>query len=192
MIFRRIIVAYLPYAILGTILSFTVYAVVQQNIRMSANDPQIQLAEDGAAAISNGASAQNIVGSGRVDMQKSLAPFVIVYDDSGKVLASSGYIGNDIPLLPTGVLDYTRSNIDDRITWQPASTTRLAAVIRRVSGGTPGFVLAGRNIREIESREHQLLLMVAAAWIGLLVLGFIAIAYQVASDMKEVDLEIDL
>ena len=47
-------IAWLPFAIIIVIFSGLVYAIVQQNYRQSANDPQIQIAEDLATAISQG------------------------------------------------------------------------------------------------------------------------------------------
>jgi hypothetical protein len=41
---------WLPLAVAITILAGLVYATVQQSLRQGANDPQIQLAEDTAAA----------------------------------------------------------------------------------------------------------------------------------------------
>lgn len=161
-------------AVAGTIIMFSMYAVVQQSIRLNANDPQIQIAQDGSLALSGSTSPRDFVGTMRIDMHASLAPFVIVYDDSNKVLASSGLLNGEVPVLPTGVFDYTRKNIEDRITWQPASTTRVAAVVRYFHGANNGFIVVGRNLREIEKREHQFGLMVGAAWVGLLVLTFMA------------------
>jgi hypothetical protein len=40
-----------------------VYAVVQQDLRQGAIDPQIQMAEDTAAKLADGQSIQNVVSS---------------------------------------------------------------------------------------------------------------------------------
>jgi hypothetical protein len=120
-------------------------------------------------------------------MATSLAPFVIVYDDNGKLLSSSGFLNNEVPVLPHGVLDYARANADDRITWQPASTTRIAAIIKHFGGKTPGFIVAGRSMREIENRESQLLLMVAAAWVGLIVLSLITVFYAGLAGRNDIE-----
>jgi len=37
-----------------------------------------------------------------------------------------------------------------------------------VNGEHPGFVLAGRNMREVESREEQVGQMAGLTWIGML------------------------
>src|SRR5437016_3126765 len=74
-----------------------VYVEAQQMYRQSANDPQVQLAED----IAIGAMP---VPGGRIDMGTSLAPFVIVYDTSGEPIGGNGYLGLIQPKLPDGVL----------------------------------------------------------------------------------------
>lgn len=150
--------------IVSTIMMFAIYVAIQQIIRQSANDPQIQLAEDGAAALEGGFSAAALTGSVRIDMAKSLAPFIVVYDDSGKPVSSSGYLYGQVPILPSGVFDFARTNPDDRITWQPASSTRIAAVVRHFKGASPGFIVAGRNMREIESRIEVIGFIILGAW----------------------------
>jgi hypothetical protein len=56
------------------------------------------------------------------------------------------------PTFPPGILDYTRQNGEDRVTLQPESGVRIAAVVVRYNNG---FVLAGRSLREVEKRESQ-------------------------------------
>src|SRR5438445_588354 len=80
---------WLPLAFCLTVLAGLVYVTVQQNFRQGANDPQIQMAEDAAAQLQGGAQAQAVVGAGKVDISRSLAPFLIVYDATGQQLASS-------------------------------------------------------------------------------------------------------
>jgi hypothetical protein len=66
---------------LTTFIAGTGYLISQQVLRMSANDPQIQLAEDAAGRLAAGENAARVVPERLVDMANSLAPFVIVYDD---------------------------------------------------------------------------------------------------------------
>ena len=198
--YRHLLKTWFPLAIASTVIMLTIYAAVQQNVRQSANDPQIQIVEDGATALAGSTTLVALIssaptGSVRVDMDKSLAPFVIVYDESGKVLASSGYLNGKVPVVPSGVFDYARTNSDDRITWQPSSSVRIAAVVKHFGGATSatsiasssaasGFIIAGRNMREIEDREGQISLMVGAAWVGLLVLTLIVAVYARLSETK--------
>jgi hypothetical protein len=53
---------------------------------------------------------------------------------------------------------------------------RVAAVVERVDGAQPGFVLAGRNMREVEVREHLVGQLATLAWLAMLGLIFVATA----------------
>jgi len=140
----------LVLAALSTVLALGFYAVPQTLLRQSLNDPQIELTGNLASEIQNGASPQALIPSHPVDMNTSLSPFVIAYDEHGHVLASSGQLDGVTPPLPAGVFDYVRQHGEERVTWQPRHGVRIASVVRHISGG--GFVLAGRNMREGEAR----------------------------------------
>jgi len=152
-----------------------VYITVQQDMRIGANDPQIQMAEDAGALLSNGQTPESVVPSTKVDIAQSLASFMIVYDSSGKPLASSAQLDNSTPEVPRGVFDNVRKNGEDRLTWQPKPSVRVAAVITNYSGKNPGFVLAGRSLREVENRESLLTQQVGLAWLVTIVLTLIVI-----------------
>ena len=147
--FLRTIKAWAPLALASIGLTFLVYLVFQQAGRMGANDPQIQMAEDAAARLEGGASPAEVVPADTVEISTSLAPFVVVFDPGGAVLASSAELHGAAPALPDGVLAYAQTHGEDRITWQPEPGVRMAAVVVPYPGGA---VLAGRPLREVESR----------------------------------------
>ncbi len=147
--FFHIIKSWLPLAIATAGLCGLVYLAVQQSLRISANDPQIQMAEDAASALDGGASVESIVPAVKVELASSLAPFIIVFDNSGNVTGSSAVLHGATPVYPSGVLDYTRQKGEDRVTWQPESGVRMATVVVRYRNG---FVMAGRSLREVEIR----------------------------------------
>jgi hypothetical protein len=149
----NIIMKWLPLAIATAGLCGLGYLTVQQSLRMGANDPQIQMAEDAASALDGGASLDTIVPATGVELAASLAPFIIVFDDSGNILASSATLYGSIPVYPSGVLDYTRIHGEDRVTWQPENGVRMATVVVRYD---KGFVLAGRSLREVEIRVDNI------------------------------------
>ncbi len=150
------------------------YAAVQQDIRQSANDPQIQMAEDTAAKLADGQSIQNVVPSEKIDIAKSLAPYLIVFDATGKPLASSAQLAGQTPTIPAGVIDYVKQSGEDRLTWQPQSGVRSAIVVTQFKGSHSGFVLAGRSLREVEIREDNILHLLVVGWIGMLFTTFLA------------------
>ena len=140
----------------ATVLAMALYTIPQQVLRLGANDPQIALADDLVAKL------------------------------------------EQIPVPPGGVFDYVRQHGQERISWQPILGTtsdkdqksalnggvtphghgvRIAAVVQRVAqvGNAPGgFVLAGRNMREVESREHLVGQLAMLAWLAML--GLIVVA----------------
>jgi hypothetical protein len=131
-----------------------------------------------------------------VDASQSLSPFIMVFDENGTLLESSMKVGDTLPVPPKGVFDFTRSNSgevfsgplapisrlrmqfasnvrpagEDRITWQTAGGLRFATVVIHFNASTSsGFVLAGRSLREVESREGQLVWIVLAGWVVTLI-----------------------
>jgi hypothetical protein len=170
---------WLATCFMSVVLVGMVYVAVQQNYREDANDPQIQLAEDTAAALNAGRPASGLVSGEDVDMGASLAPFVIITDQNRHVLASSGQLNGRVPLPPAGSFEqaaagkgkYTDTPHENRITWQPTAGVREAAVIVSYHGG---YVVAARSLREVEGRESQLTLYCAAA-LAVLLAGLSAI-----------------
>lgn len=162
---RRVIRQWLPIAIAVTLLCGLLYTAVQQEIRLSANDPQIGMAEDIAAALSRGAATQGQLPAQTVDIATSVSAFVVVYDSAGQPIASTGLLDGQAPLLPHGVFAYTAKTGEDRFTWQPRHAVRQAAVLVAYQGAKPGFVLAARSLREPEKRVDLLTLQVGVAWL---------------------------
>ncbi len=159
---RRAAAFFVPSAAVATITCGLAYAAVQQDLRLGADDPQIQLAEDAAAALDAGAVPASVVGATKVDVATSLAPFVVVFDDSGAVLATDGELDGNDPVPPLGVLESARLHPPDRVTWQPRPGVRVATVTVPLGAGT---VLAGRSLREVERREDVVLVIAAGAWL---------------------------
>jgi hypothetical protein len=161
-------------AALVLLMTGLVYIAGQQILRQGANDPQIQMAEDGAAQLAQGHKVA-VDSLEKVDAASSLAPFRIIYDDDGKVVDATAQLHGATPNLPQGVLDAAKTRHEYRVTWQPEQGVRIAAVIVHANGGTGGYVLAGRNLGEVEHRANQLLMMcVIALLAGLAVIGAFA------------------
>ncbi len=157
----RILRAWLPIAVAVTGLSALVYGSVQQVLRQDANDPQIQMAEDAAAALKSGASPASLAPSTHVDIARSLAPFLLLYDTNGKPTAGSGLLDGSLPDYPLGALEAARSSGENRVTWQPRPDVRIASVAVPYDGG---YVVAGRSLREVERREAQMQTIAFIAW----------------------------
>lgn len=174
---------FLPLSFLITCLSGLIFLVIQQNIRMNANDPQIQLVEDTVMQLSTEDDTFQITSLPRVNIKSSLAPFVVIFDANGRPVSSSGEFNGELPILPSGVFAYAKEHEDNRFTWQPQKGVRIAAIVKHFTGRTNGYVLAGRSLREVERREDILLQQVLVGWIATTVITFIAILVT-TSDKK--------
>jgi hypothetical protein len=163
---RRAVAFFLPLAVLATLCCGLIYASDQHDLRSGANDPQIQMANDAATALDAGAQPSNLISVSRIEVAQSLAPFLVIFDSSGRVLATDGQLDGRDPIPPSGVLASAANSPPDIVTWQPGSGVRIAAVVVPWHGGT---VLAGRSLAQVEIRENDALLVVMAAWLAMLV-----------------------
>lgn len=166
---RRAIAFFVVTGAVATIACGLIYVVGQQALRSGGNDPQLQMAEDAAAALGAGAKPDALVARTKVDVGTSLSPFLVIFDAAGNVLATDGALDGHDPAPPPGVLVAARTHSPNMVTWQPRSGVRVASVTVPWGGGT---VMAGRSLREVERREDQLLLLVAAGWL----LGLVGVA----------------
>ncbi|MBI3397529.1 hypothetical protein HY045_03575 [Candidatus Woesebacteria bacterium] len=155
---------WLPLGVGLTVVFFAIYATVQQSYRQGANDPQIQITQDLSASLESGATAQNILPPYKLDISKSLSTFVILYDDKTEVVGSTAELDGQTPKPPQGVFDAAKKSGEVRITWEPKTGVRSATVLGYYKGKTPGFVLVGRSLKEVELRELNLELMITAGW----------------------------
>lgn len=166
-----------------TLLCGLMYVTAQQVLRQSANDPQIQLAEDAAAALAEDKAPPELqekaAAFAKIDMRQTLAPFLIRYDDDRQPISSTVELNGKTPVPPAGVFEFARTHGENRLTWQPERGVRNATVLVHYSGHKSGFVLAGRSLREVETRVPALGRLILAGWIGsMLGLGITAVALR--------------
>ena len=165
---------WLPLAVAITGACFLIYLGVQQNYRQSLNDPQVQMAEDAVTMLLSGKQVTDVVGADvPFDAGKSLRPFIAVYDENGNLTLSSAIVNGVQPVPPRGIFDYARQYGENRVTWQPAPGTRIALVVRPAPIGLGSFVVAGRNMREVESRDTQFLHVIIFGWLVILFATFL-------------------
>jgi hypothetical protein len=172
---KKVLKTWLPLALVVTALCALVYLSIQQSLRQGANDPQIQMANDAADSLTSGVLVDVLLPAGTVEISRSLAPFLVIFNDTGEVQGATGLLHGQNPVIPPGVLDYTRQKGEDRVTWQPEAGVRIAAVVVRVGGAHPGFVLAGRSLREVEKRVDQVQTFTGAAWLATLVASLVLV-----------------
>jgi hypothetical protein len=180
---------WLPFAVTVTVLCGLICVTVQQDMRQGANDPQIQMAEDAARTLGNGASAHDVVlNFPEVDIALGLSPYIMIFDEQGNALASSANIHGQMPAIPAGVFDVVRRFGERRFTWAPERQVRMAVVMAHFSGQSSGFVLAGRSLREVERRESWLTFVAGLAWTLGLVGTFLAVCIDVLFSRKSASL----
>ncbi len=144
-----------------TIIFGTIYATTQQQLRMSGNDPQVQLAHDLAPQVT-GDKLPKAADTGNVDIGTSLAPFVVVYNKAGEPVAGSGYLHGQLPQIPKGVLTASQNRSDNRVTWQPESGVRIASI---TVASTDHYVVVGRSLKEVENRSQSIFKIVIFGWL---------------------------
>lgn len=187
----RALYIWLVLAVITTLICGLVYVAVQQDLRQGANDPQIQVAEDISSLLSGGVSLDAVKFPGAetgqtIDLQKSIAPFFLIADETGKTVAGNGLLGGVLPNLPKGVYDYVKEHGQDRVTWQPEARVREAAVVVSYkSQDTSGYVVVGRSLREVEIREKQLWQAVLVAWLATVVISLVMLLVGASLVQKE-------
>ena len=110
-----------------------------------------------------------------VDLARSLAPWVVVYDTDGRPLAGSGLLDGALPRLPEALFPLPRREGEHSVTWMPRRDVRMATVIVAVGGEHGGFAASGRSLREVEVRESQMRFFCLAGMLGALA-GSLALA----------------
>jgi hypothetical protein len=173
----NILKAWLPLAVAITCLSGLIYLSVQQNLRTNANDPQIQIAEDIANQLVGGQSPQAFIPSTIVDLSKSMATYIMLFDKDGKLVGSSVTLNGKTPVMPQGVFLSSKKSptSETRFTWQPEKGVRSAVVMDYYKGSTPGYVLIGRSIKEVEVRETQQEYIVFLGWAATMIISFLTV-----------------
>jgi hypothetical protein len=164
---RQAIKTWLPFAIVLTLAVAAAYSIGHNVYRQSLNDPQVQLAEDWAAQIEAGTDVSRLSLGPFIDPTKSLAPFGIVYNQDGSIANSSAAAPSTMAQ-PDGVFASVDAaiNKEARFTWQPPSGARFAAVIKKAqTSDKTYYVLAARNMREVELRDNTLLLLCFIGWL---------------------------
>lgn len=161
---------------LATVLALALYAIPQQLLRRGADDPQVEMADNLVGELEQGITAGNAIPADTVDLTRSLSPFLIVYDDQGQPLASQATLYGKTPKLPPDLLDSVRQSGERRFTWKPGNSIRIAAVVQRVNGSNPGFVLAGRSLREEGKNQKAVQQMAGVTWAAMLALILVGTA----------------
>ena len=160
------------------------YLAVQQNYRQNANDPQIQLAEDGAAKLNDAGVPADLVPKGvpLTNLETSLDTWIAVYDQNGVPLEASAQLHNLPPQPPKSLFDSNTwtdlktfrsiTGPETRVSWQPQAEVRQAIVLVKTANGYT--VVVGRSMRLAEERVEQLTLNIGIGWLSIEAALFVA------------------
>ncbi len=180
---------WIPSAIMITLLCGISYTAVQQSLRTSADDPQVQITQDMSDLVATAPDPTAVINSAvkkKIDISKTLAIWGMIFDDSGKMLVSSGQLDGKELTIPKGVFDSTKKYGEDRFTFQPQKGVRHAVVMRHFGGSKPGFLMTARSLQAIEAREDTILQVVVFGWIvSLLVMYLVIAVLQLWEEKKE-------
>lgn len=162
---RSVFFPHAAAAVLFTGVILLVYAVMQQQYRNAANDPQLQIARDAVTALNKGKAVTAIIPADTVDMEQSLATCIQVYSTTGVQVASNGYIGTKLPVVPAGVLAKAKAEGEYMVSWQPSPAARMSAVVAYTGGAQGSYVLVARSMAESDKRVRALVKMIFMCWV---------------------------
>jgi hypothetical protein len=163
---------WIAFALIATIVCATIWLGRGLSLRNGADREPERLAQAAQSRLAAGTEPPAVLPA-PVDMASSSAPFVMVFDRNGRLLASSGELNGQVPQLPAGVLDWVLRHGEDRITWQPAPSLREATVILPYGGRHPGFVLVAQSLGGVSNQQLELSRKVLYVWLGVLLAAFL-------------------
>jgi hypothetical protein len=176
----------ISYSVLGALPLFEavvilygiIYLLAQQDMRRSANEALMQYAAGAMKKMDAGMPVQEAMNEFEpVDIERSLSPYMIVYDSNRKVIAGNGLLHGKVPVPPNGTFAYAAQNGPHRMSWQPGPGTGSAVILYPcVVDGQQGYLLTGRSMREVEQRERTLAMYVATCLAITLIATFIVLS----------------
>lgn len=169
---RSAVKRFIPLGFAVTLIYLFVFLIIQQTLRLGANEPVVQIAHDVSDALGQGAPYTAFNTPRPVNIATSLSPYAILFDQDGKMLTGSGVLDGEVPRPPKGVFDYVKLHREERVTWQPKAGVRVALVGVYRDGVNPGFVFAGRSLSEVERRITTLSQLTLLAWFATLIASF--------------------
>lgn len=154
------------------LLHVLIYATGQHIYRSSANEPQWQLANSFAQKLSSGKPLPAYFSSDVVELDKTLEPFVILYDASKTPVKTTVSLNGKTPTLPPSVFEEAARQGSNVLTWQPQHGLREALVVLYAPHSNTPYVVVGRSLRYTEEQTEQHMKMVFISWIlSIIILG---------------------
>lgn len=172
---RQSIRLWLLVVTIGGGLLFFGYVSLQQSLRMGLNDPQVQMAQDTATKLNQGVPPSSAVPTNIVDESQSLASFVTIVDSNTRILASSGKIGDRVPLPPTSSFPDSQKRNNNWFTWQHDAVRDAAVIVP--FGNNAGYILVARSMSQTENTISYITKLAGLTLLGVLVVPVIILLF---------------
>lgn len=151
----RVVTIFLILVVICSIIFVAIACTARGVLRQQANDPQVEVTEQVASIIRQGAPLEVIIsGAEEIDLADSNALFVMIYDKDKNLVGSSATLNGQPISIPGESLDMARNDVDYRFTQEPQEGMRLALVSKAVDD--KAYVVAGRSLAEFERRADNL------------------------------------
>lgn len=170
--FKKLTMYWLVFVFLLTFTCMLTYVVMQQSLRLGANELPKQFASDAVIQLENGENPAILFSKNKIDISKSPDTFVMVFDNNQNLVSSSATMGGKQLSYPKGVLDYVAHNGEDRVTWQTTAGLRFASVAMKYNHG---YVVTARSLSFTESLIDTLGKLILMAWAACLICSAIAV-----------------
>lgn len=159
-------------------MSLMLFISLNYTLRQSANDPQLQIAQDIVTGLVGGQPVLSLLPEQKIDIAQSLDSFTMVFDQNGILIASSALLNRKPPVFPASDLQTARSDGQDLFTWEPEPGLRYAVVAISYSGSEQsGYVVVGRSLSETTQRLNTLAVFVFIGWFLTLFIDFVLIVF---------------
>lgn len=181
-ILGRAALIFVPVAAAATIVLLGAQQMAALAVVAPADEARQQLAESAAAQLDAGHSPESVLPAQRVDMARSVQPFLMVFDRRGSLLSSSVEIGGRQPVFPSSVFDNVSGGGEDHVSWMPQDGVRGGVV---VIGWRGGYVVAGSSDRLIDEERGNLhVAMLLTEGVLVLVVGALALVIGVLHPLR--------
>ncbi len=158
----RVIAIFLVLVAIFSIVFISICYTGRLVLRQQANDPQIEVTEQVAGIIRQGAPLEAIVGTAQqIDLSESDALFVAIFDKDKNLAGSTALVNGQPISVPSENFDLAKLQGDYRFDLEVTEGRKMAAVLKPVDENA--YVLAGRSLAEFEKRADTLSLPI---WIG--------------------------
>ncbi|MDB5136999.1 MAG: hypothetical protein JWP37_3602, partial [Mucilaginibacter sp.] len=124
-----------------------------------------------------------------IEIANSLAPYLLIYDKQGNIVATSATLNGKPPIVPRGVLEYVQKHGADKGTWQPQPGMRQACAGIQTNANKAYTVITGRSLRTTEERITLLGEQVLFGWAMSLLAMLVVVTLQEVA-MKRITQEV--